>query len=157
MRILAKFREILQKTRKKEEILQNNAINLEIVDIESIPEEVAVEPNPNMFYRHKRIRIPLSHYIKQALRWLNLKNEFGEELINQEDDINLIFSHWNKSLILWFFNIFLTGILIYLAILPFYSVNFILVPFTIFSFGLLYYILIKTLREIKQAVGGKHG
>ena len=157
MIILEKFLKILPKFSKKEEISQN-PVDLEIADAELQEDiEVVVEPNPNIIYRYKRIRTPLSHYIKQVLRWLNLKNQFGEELIKEEDDVNLIFSYWSKSILIWIFSILVTGLLIYIAILPFYSVPFILIPFTIFSFGLIYFIFIETLKEIKKAVGGKRG
>lgn len=154
MEILRKFKEILLKIRKKEEIPQ---INLKIVDIEPEFEPMDVEPSPAVLESYKKVRTPITHYIKQALRWFNLKDEVGEELIKEESDINLIFSHWSKSLVLWFLNVVMTGVLIYLAILPFYSVSFILIPFIVFSFGLIYYVSFNVLKEVVGVIRGKHG
>tara|TARA_Y100000310_G_scaffold227535_1_gene229811 strand:+ start:2984 stop:3370 length:387 start_codon:yes stop_codon:yes gene_type:complete len=100
----------------------------------------------------KKIRIPLSHYIKQLLRWFSLKDEFGEDLIPEEININELFGQWSRTLILWVINVFLTGSLILLAVIPFYSIDLRLVPIIIFSFGIAYFTIIETLKEVVYIV-----
>lgn len=92
-------------------------------------------------------RVRLIIRIKRLFVWL--------ELIEVEDSIEEIFSIWTKSLLRWLFNTLMTGSLIYLAVLPFYSVSFRLVPFIIFSFGIGYYVFMETLKEIKNILRGK--
>ena len=107
---------------------------------------------PNIVVREKRIKIPLNFRIKQGLRWFDLKDNLGNPLVHDDSNIKEIIDYWIKTLSLWILNIFVTGSLIYLAILPFYSVPIKLVPFTIFSIGLFYFVFMETLREIRNII-----
>jgi len=104
----------------------------------------------------RRFKMPISYKIKRFLKWLNLKDEFGYNLIDEDTSMQELIEHWNKSLFIWIFNIFLTGSLIYIAISPFYSTSFKLIPFTVFSFGLLYYVIMEAFKEIRS-IWKKHG
>ena len=103
----------------------------------------------------KRQKKTLSYRVQEFLKWLDLKNEIGENLITEDTIISEVFSYWSKEIIVWFFQVFLTGTLIFLAILPFYSIPFKLIPFFIFSIGLIYYLTIEALKEIVGVI--KHG
>ena len=103
--------------------------------------------NHEIIYKTPKVRIPFNIRIKRLFIWL--------ELMDLEDSIEEIFSIWTKSLLVWLFNVLMTGSLVFLAILPFYSVPFKLIPFIIFSFGIAYYITMETLKEIKNIMRGK--
>ena len=103
--------------------------------------------NHEIIYKSPKVRIPLNIRIKRLFIWLGL--------MELEDSIEEIFLIWSKSLLLWLFNVLMTGSLIFLAVLPFYSVPFRLIPFVIFSFGIAYYITMETLKEIKSIMRGK--
>lgn len=93
------------------------------------------------------------YILKAFLRWLKLRDEEGELLVKEETDIDEIIKIWNKELLLWLATVFGTGALIQIAILPFYPpAELKLIPFTIFSFGLLYYIVLETLIKIRSII-----
>ena len=93
------------------------------------------------------------YILKAFLRWLKQRDEEGELLVKEETDIDEIIKIWNKELLLWLATIFGTGVLIQIAILPFYSpAELKLIPFTVFSFGLLYYIVLETLIKIRSII-----
>lgn len=145
--ILAKIKEFFLKSSKKEEI---SKIDLEVVDIEELPEPMDVEPSSTVLESYKRQKTPLSIRIKRLLVWL--------ELMDAEDSIDYLITDWTKSLLIWIFNILMTGSLIFLAILPFYTFPLILIPFVIFSFGIAYYVIMETLKEAKSILRvGKRG
>ena len=98
--------------------------------------------NYEIIYKSPKVRIPLNIRIKRLFIWL--------ELMEIEDSIEEIFLIWSKSLLVWLFNVLMTGSLIFLAVLPFYSVPFKLIPFVIFSFGIAYYVFMETLKEIRN-------
>ena len=98
--------------------------------------------NHEIIYKSPKVRIPLNLRIKRLFIWL--------ELMEVEDSIEEIFLIWTKSLLVWLFNVLMTGSLIFLAVLPFYSVPFKLIPFVIFSFGIAYYVMMETLKEIRN-------
>lgn len=98
--------------------------------------------NHEIIYKSPKVRIPLTIRIKRLFIWL--------ELMEVEDSIEEIFLIWSKSLLIWLFNVLMTGSLIFLAIIPFYAVPFRLIPFVIFSFGIAYYVFMETLKEIRN-------
>lgn len=146
MKILAKINEFFKKLIEKEEIPK---IDLEVVDIEGIPEPMDVEPSPIVLKPPRPPVLALPTRFKRLLVWLNL--------MDVEDSIEELIRSWNKSLIVWIFNVLITGSLIYLAITPFYAVSFALIPFTIFSFGLAYYVIIEIIKEIRNIIKTGNG
>ena len=91
-------------------------------------------------------------FLKRFLIWLKLKNQFGELLIDEATDINRVISVWNKNLLMWLLNIFVTGFIIQMGILIWYKPGLKLVPFTIFSLGILYYFVIEAIKDIRNAI-----
>ena len=108
------------------------------------------DENPRLI--RKRYKLPFRIRVQKFLIWLGIKDQHGFDVISLEDNINELFAHWTKSLVLWTINILFTGSLIYLAILPFWSVQLYLAPFTVFSLGLLYYISIEALKEVRNII-----
>lgn len=92
------------------------------------------------------------HILKAFLRWLRLRDAEGELLVKEETNIDDIIKIWNKEIFLWLMTIFGTGTLIQIAILPFYNPGLRLIPFTVFSFGLLYYISLEILKDIRNII-----
>ena len=97
-------------------------------------------------------------WLKSLLRWFKFRDISGELIVKEETNIDEVILIWVKGILVWLFNILITGTLLQLAILPFYNPGLKLVPFAIFSFGLLAYIVsttwggfIKGLREVATA------
>ena len=122
---------ILQKFRKKDENIQKTIENLQKVPISFKAKEL----------------------LKKTLIWFNL--------YDKQNTIDEIIDYWSKSLLLWIFNVFITGSLILMAVLPFYQISLKSVPFIMFSFGIAYYIAVEMLKEarsiIKFGAGGRNG
>lgn len=111
------------------------------------------EESGQIIYRNtKKLRVSFSHYFKMFLRWLNLKDEVGEELIKEEDPISEIFTYWSKSMLMWLFNVIYTGSLILIAVIPIYRIPLELIPFTIFSFGVAYFVLTEATKEFRNII-----
>ena len=93
------------------------------------------------------------HWLKGFLRWFKFRDSFDGLLVAEDTDINKIINYWTRSVILWLIGVFVTGALITLAILPFYSVPFgIETIMLMFSLGLLYYIILEAIKDIRNAI-----
>ena len=103
-----------------------------------------------IFRKSRKIRIPLNERVKQFLRWFGLTDEFGEELLKEEDAISQIFEHWSKTLLLWLFNVIYTGSLILIPVSLFYKLTWESVPFHILAIGIGYYVIIEMLKEVRN-------
>ncbi len=90
--------------------------------------------------------------LKIFLMWLNLRNQSGELLIEEDTDISRIISNWNKNLWMWLINIFVTGFIIQMSILIWYNPGLRAIPLTIFSLGILYYFIIEAIKDIRNAI-----
>ena len=105
-----------------------------------------------IFRKSRKIRIPLNERVKQFLRWFGLTDEFGEELLKEEDAISQIFEHWSKTLLLWLFNVIYTGSLFLIPISLFYEITWESVPFHILAIGIGYYVIIEMLKEVRNII-----
>ena len=83
------------------------------------------------------------YWLKSLLRWFKFRDSAGELLVKEETNIDEVILVWVKSILVWFFNILVTGIIIQSAILPFYNPGLKLIPFVILSLGLLAYLVDK--------------
>lgn len=97
-------------------------------------------------------RVPLSYRVKQFLKWLDIRDSTGVPIITEETIMGDVFTTWTKSLFIWFVEIFVTGLLIYLAILPFYSVPLRVIPFVVFSFGLAIYVVLNLILQVRNII-----
>ncbi len=103
------------------------------------------QKNTKIHYKTpKSFSLNPKYWLKGLLRWFKFRNFSGELLIKEETNIDEVISMWIKSILVWLFDTIVTGMLIQVAILPFYNPGLKLVPFTIFSFGLLGYIISTT-------------
>ncbi|KKL75841.1 hypothetical protein LCGC14_2050860 [marine sediment metagenome] len=91
----------------------------------------------------------LKHWLKEFLRWLRLRDEFGDLLITMETNIDDILLDWNRSLMLWTIAILGSGFLITAALYPFFRPGSILQAVVyVISFGILSYIISQTWNSI---------
>ena len=103
------------------------------------------QKNTKIYYKTpKNFSLNPKYWLKSLLRWFKFRDFAGELIIKEETNIDEVILAWTKSILVWLFNTVVTGILIQVAILPFYNPGLKLVPFTIFSFGLLGYIVSTT-------------
>ena len=101
----------------------------------------------------KTFRLNPKHWLKAFLRWFKFRDSFDDILVAEDTDINKIIDVWLRSLILWLMTIFVTGFLITIAIIPFYSVPFVIETIMLmFSLGLLYYVILEAIKDIRNAI-----
>ena len=82
------------------------------------------------------------YLLKSLLRWFNFRDSSGELLVKDETNINEVILIWIKDILVWLFDILVTGTLIQLAILPFYNPGLQSIAYSIFSFGLIVYVIV---------------
>lgn len=82
------------------------------------------------------------YWLKGILRWFKFRDSSGELLVKEETNINEVILIWIKDILVWLFDILVTGTLIQLAILPFYNPGLKLIAYSIFSFGLIVYVIV---------------
>ena len=87
------------------------------------------------------------YWLKGLLRWFKFRDSSGELLIKEETNIDEVIIIWIKAILVWLFDILMTGTLIQLAILPFYNPGLKLIAYSIFSFGLIVYVIVMTWNE----------
>lgn len=90
---------------------------------------------------------PFSYKLKKFLKWLDLRDEYGDRLITEDTVISEIFKSWSKRFLVWSIEIFFTGLLIFIALFPLFKLHYLF----IFSYGLCWYIGLVLIREIRNS------
>ena len=90
--------------------------------------------------------------LKSFLRWLRLRDSTGELLVKQDTNIDEITLHWSRQLIQWLLAIFVTGFLWQIALLPLWNPGLKMVPFTMFSLGIAYFMLLELIKDVRNAI-----
>jgi hypothetical protein len=114
------------------------------------------EKNTEILHKKPKIKkysLQPKHILKAFLRWLRLRDQTGELLIKEDTDINKILAEWNKNLIQWLVSIIVTGFLVLMALIPFYTPQTLIqIPILIFSFGIGWYMIMEFIKDIKNSI-----